>query len=50
MKDLGRTELPWRQVPFIIVAGLLIGVSFGQAIKVWLPASQGEVAHLTLKP
>ena len=37
-KTSSNAKLEWRQLPFILIGGLLIGAAFGEAIKAFAPA------------
>ena len=40
----------WRQLPFIIICGLLIGAAFGAATKVFAPGPAAVIAGGKLRP
>jgi hypothetical protein len=50
MSNLGYIGLHWRQVLAIVIAGLVIGGAFGQAIQVLSPKPQAEFATLEMQP
>lgn len=43
-------KILWRQLPFIILGGLLIGAVFGEAIKAFAPAQTTMVARAKSRP
>jgi hypothetical protein len=47
---LPRLRVAWRQLPMIIVSGLLIGVIFGEAIKAFAPERTTMVARTKSRP
>jgi hypothetical protein len=47
---LPRLRIAWRQLPMIIVSGLLIGVIFGEAIKAFAPERTTTVARMKSRP
>ncbi|NBJ11601.1 hypothetical protein [Microvirga arsenatis] len=42
--------IDWRQLPLIVVAGLLIGTLFGQALKAYAPATTIVATKSKLRP
>jgi hypothetical protein len=47
---LARAIIDWRQLPLIIIGGLLIGAIFGEAIKILGPEQTVVIARAKSRP
>jgi hypothetical protein len=49
-RPLPRPRVSWRQLPLIIISGLLIGAVFGEAIKAFAPEKTTVMARAKPRP